>query len=423
MEEPLKLSTSFLMKNGSLPARRRVKKGWALLRFFLALGLVSGAAGYAFAGAEVKLDSSDGSTGFIVRNSAAAAVFSVDSGGNAVVAGTAAVAGAAFTLGGSTFVVKDGRVGIGTAAPSTALDVAGAVRVGSGANGLAPPAAGIAGAIIYSTAAGRAYISNGTAWKPLSGAPPPAPAAGGAWLLVPGDPALGSRDFWVQKYEAKNVGGVPTAQAAGLPWVSVTQTGAKTACEALGPGYHLLTLPEALTISRNIENNAWNWDGGAVGIGGLWRGHGDGTPNNSLEADVTGDPDDDYYIGTGNVTPSIERRVHQISSTQYIWDWSGNVWEWLDMTCTAGTGSGYWYNSSVEWSDANLSDYEKVRAGPAGAYTSAQNAGMYFGCTATGNAVLRGGRWISGAGSGVFTFNAGLAPSSWDAGIGFRCGR
>ena len=254
---------------------------------------------------------------------------------------------------------------------------------------------------------------------------PPAPAVGGTWLLVPGDSSLGTMDFYVQKYEAKNVSSLPTSQASGTPWVSVTQTEAKNRCEALGAGYHLLTMEEAQTINRNIENTAWNWTGGSVGSGGLWRGHTDNSPANSLAADITGDPDDDPYVGTGNTTPSIERRVHQLSSGQSLWDWAGNVWEWVDMTCTAGTGAGYWYNSAawVEWSDGNLSDYEKGRAGPAGAYTSTHNAGRYYGCSVTGNAVFRGGSWYNDATAGVFAFDANVAPSYSSTGIGFRCGR
>lgn len=250
------------------------------------------------------------------------------------------------------------------------------------------------------------------------------PTAGGTWLAVPGDSSLGTMGFWVQKYEAKNVSSLPTSQPAGSPWTSITQTGAKNRCEALGAGYHLLTMPEAQTISRNIENNAWNWTGGAVGSGGLWRGHTDGDPNASQVADTTGDPDDDPYVGTGNTTPSIERRVHQLSSGQYLWDWSGNLFEWVDMTCTAGAGSGYWYSSAwVEWSDTNLSDYEKVRAGPAGAYTSTHNTGKYYGCTSTGNAVLRGGYWANGANAGVFAFGAYNDPLLVYDAFGFRCAR
>jgi len=252
----------------------------------------------------------------------------------------------------------------------------------------------------------------------------PEPTAGGAWLLVPGDSALGTHDFWVQKYEAKNVGSVPTSEPAGTPWVSITQTEAKLRCEALGPGYHLITMHEAQTISRNIENNGWNWTGGSVGSGGLWRGHSDDSPANSLAADVTGDPDDDPYVGTGNSSPSIEKRVHQLSSSEYLWDWSGNVLEWVDMTCTAGTGAGYWHSGGwLEWTDVNLSDYEKERSGPAGAYTATHNAGRYYGCTTTGNAVGRGGVWSHTTIAGVFTFDGYNTPSYSDTHIGFRCAR
>ena len=251
------------------------------------------------------------------------------------------------------------------------------------------------------------------------------PTAGGTWLQVPGDAALGTLNFWVQKYEAKNVGSVPTSQPSGTPWVSIAQIESKLRCEALGPGYHLLTMPEALTISRNIEATGWNWTDGSVGSGGLWQGHTDNSPANALAADVTGDPDDDHYVGTDNTSPSIQKRVHQLSSSDYIWDWSGNVWEWVDMTCTAGAGVGHWYfiGGYIEWSDANLSDYEKVRAGPAGAYTSAQYMGKYYGCAATGNAVVRVGNWSTAAQAGVFGFSASETPSYTSTGIGFRCGR
>lgn len=254
---------------------------------------------------------------------------------------------------------------------------------------------------------------------------PPEPTVGGSWLLVPGDSALGTHDFWVQKYEAKNVSSVPTSEPSGFPWVSITQTEAKNRCEALGPGYHLITMHEAQTINRNIENNAWNWTNGAVGDGALWRGHSDNSPGNSLAADVTGDPDDDPYVGTGNTTPSIEKRIHQVSTGQYIWDWSGNVGEWVDMTCMIGSGAGYWYRllSWIEWNSTDLSDYEKGRAGPAGAYTSSQAAGKYFGCVVDGNAVARGGDWYRVASVGVFTFDASWAPSSSYLRIGLRCVR
>ena len=57
--------------------------------------------------------------------------------------------------------------------------------------------------------------------------------------------------------------------------------------------------------------------------------------------------------------------------------------------------STYWYNSGawVEWSHANLSDYELYVAGPTSGYTSAKGVGQYYGCTTNGNALLRGAGW------------------------------
>jgi hypothetical protein len=45
------------------------------------------------------------------------------------------------------------------------------------------------------------------------------------FIEVPGNSKFGTSDFCVMKYEAKNVGGIPTSQAAGLPWTSIPQYG------------------------------------------------------------------------------------------------------------------------------------------------------------------------------------------------------
>ena len=252
---------------------------------------------------------------------------------------------------------------------------------------------------------------------------------GGVFLLVPGNATIGTSDFYVMKYEAKNIGGVAVSTPSGTPWIWISQTAAKAACVALGSGAHLLTLDEAQTISRNIENIGSNWSGGTVGGGGLWWGHQAATPAAALEADITGDPDDDPYVGTGESSPSIEKRTLQLSTVKYIWDWSGNVWEWLNLTCTGGTGVGFWDDSSssmyywLEWNSAGLQDYERGKAGPSGNYTSTQNVGMYGGCDTNGNAVMRGGSWWGSGTTGVFAFNASMSPSSTYGYGGFRCAR
>ncbi|HAT71638.1 MAG TPA: hypothetical protein DCS63_02350 [Elusimicrobia bacterium] len=127
------------------------------------------AANYAFAeDAEVKLNSNDGSTGFIIQDKDAATVFGTDSDGNTVIKGTAAVTGSAFSVGVSTLVVRSGNVGIGTAMPAATLDVNGGVRVGNFTTAARPAATPAnKGTFIFDTDLGKPYVSNGTVWKPL----------------------------------------------------------------------------------------------------------------------------------------------------------------------------------------------------------------------------------------------------------------
>jgi hypothetical protein len=246
------------------------------------------------------------------------------------------------------------------------------------------------------------------------------PSAGGAWVLVPGNATYGTSDFYVMKYEAKSVSGVATSQTANTPWVSISQTNAIAKCSALGSGYHLCSKEETQTINRNIEAQASNWTGGSVGSGGLWRGHSDGSPGNTLASSTDSDP----YYGTGNSSPSIEKRTFTLSNGNVIWDWSGNVWEWLNGTCTPGSGSGKWYNSGawIQWSDSNLNDYERSTLGPSNSsYTSSQNMGRYVGCTASGNAIRFGGQYDDGESAGCYGLVLVNLPSDTGGGIGFRC--
>ena len=61
-----------------------------------------------------------------------------DAGDNVVIQSTMTIQGNAFSVGVSTLVVKDGRVGIGTTNPGAALDVSGDVLFGGRVNGVLP---------------------------------------------------------------------------------------------------------------------------------------------------------------------------------------------------------------------------------------------------------------------------------------------
>lgn len=246
-----------------------------------------------------------------------------------------------------------------------------------------------------------------------------AAGSGGDWVLVPGNPSFGTSDFYVMKYEAKNVGGVATSQADVSPWVSINHPSAVAACAALGSGAHLLTIPEVQTINRNIEAQADNWADGIIGSlvsagGGLKRGNVGITDSVSY----TG-ADWEYGIGRNTKAKLV------LSNGSELWDWSGNVSEWVygaGGAGTLGTPSGVTFNNSVgEWSNVALNEERPILGPSNNSWDRGNGMGWYRGGEST-NAVVRGGYWPDHATAGVFAFDANYAPLLWsDTTIGFRC--
>jgi prepilin-type N-terminal cleavage/methylation domain-containing protein len=244
------------------------------------------------------------------------------------------------------------------------------------------------------------------------------------YIAVPGNTLYGTNNFCVMKYEAKATTPAAITQAAGNPQVNISQTNAITACSLNGAGYGLINNNEWMTIARNIEGQGVNWTGGTVGSGGLWRGHSDGSPNNALAASTDNDP----YFGTGNTSPSIERRTHTLSNGETIWDLSGNVWEWTSDTIQGqnkpNNSSGNLWQQWTAISNFGTLNYDLTRpSNPA--WNSSQNMGQYYAGTVTGTttfAFRRGGSWYNATTSaGVFTLNLNTAPSDTASTFGFRC--
>ena len=278
------------------------------------------------------------------------------------------------------------------------------------------------------------------------------------YVLVPADGVFTFRDFCVMKYHATLNGTTQKAEslAASAPWVTITQPAAIEKCREVGT--HLITNAEWMTVARNIEATAINDIDAAAGLQ-LATGHSDNAPANAIAA--TTDPSTaactltlpmsdagnascafrtaaantgPYYLTTDSFTSAgysagiagkSQMRTHFLSNGNVVWDFAGNVWSWVDLTCTggAGAGNGVWYSASgwIDWTNSNLTDWEKLVAGPTGSLTSVNGAGQYYGCTANGNGLLRGGPWYNGAYDGVFAASLGNAPSAWNSDIGFRC--
>jgi formylglycine-generating enzyme required for sulfatase activity len=271
-----------------------------------------------------------------------------------------------------------------------------------------------------------------------------APSQGGEWVLVFGNSGLGTSDFYVMKYEAKDVSGTPTSQPSQTPWVSINQTDANLECESLGEGYHLITDPQWVTMARDAENNPNNWNTSEVGNGYMFTGHNDGNPSNILSVINTGD----YYDQTGDSDTGTcdgasktwdsenpwgcegQKRVLELASGEIIWDVAGNVWEWTNDTIEEpdsalgleGTDGWGWH----EWDEISGTGYEYL--GPSvQTYNYINGVGRVYadnnGATDGGtmHAFLRGGDNDRGSDAGTFALFLAYAPSGMYTGSGFRC--
>jgi hypothetical protein len=171
------------------------------------------------------------------------------------------------------------------------------------------------------------------------------------------------------------------------------------------------------------------------------RGHSD---NSSVDLEVT--DVDDGYNGTGNSEIQAaglgweQKRTHELSNGQIIWDLSGNLWEWIDPTL-GGVAS---------FIDTNNKAYDADDGGPIGSYrdfnlldvnvtlandfypdffspsdsslTKSHGIGAYYsGSNGVGGSMARGGRYNGATNAGIYTIYANVAPTAADGLIGYRC--
>ena len=227
------------------------------------------------------------------------------------------------------------------------------------------------------------------------------------------------------KYEAKNVGGVATSQASGTPWVSISQTSAITTSSAACDGCHLISEAEYLTIAHNVLSVDSNWSSGTVGSGYIYSGHND----NSAVPLAASSNDSDGYSGTGNTTPSNQRRTLTLTNGEVIWDIAGNVYEWTSGQTTGGQpGASGWsyheWNAITGTGSLSPNPHPSYGTPAASNWTSGNGIGaIYSNANDTGlRGFLRGGGWSYGSNAGVLSL-ALDAPPSTASSPGFRVAR
>ena len=257
------------------------------------------------------------------------------------------------------------------------------------------------------------------------------------FIRVPGSSTYGTNAFCVMKYEAKNVGGVATSQAASTPWVSISQTDSITASDAACPGCHLISEARWLTVAQNVLGVTSNWNSGVVGNGYIYSGHNDSAPANTLAADPS---DSNGYAGETN-TGGYQKRTLLLNNGQVIWDLAGNVFEWTSGVTDgitarqpgiAGINYTFWIGLIETWIQWNLvTTTGTFPQNPSPAATGIAGAGTWNETNGVGDlssntsdtslrGFIRGGAYNAGDGSGVLFLGLGNSPNaSWD-GLGYR---
>jgi formylglycine-generating enzyme required for sulfatase activity len=253
------------------------------------------------------------------------------------------------------------------------------------------------------------------------------------WVKVPASAEYGTPDFCVMKYEAKDVGDIPTSQATDTPWVSISQEQAKGECAALGAGYELISNDEWMAIASNIAAVGSNWDGGTVGTDSMNRGHSDNDPGYACDADQE-------YVDTdcdnsGSEADFTQKRTHTLSNSEVIWDMSGNVWDWTSyynqddkpyQTATDGAPVTEWREYTlIDTSFTTMAQTDLISAAAiSGSWSSTQGIGQYYaGSSGSGGALHRGAGWGGGTGAGPFAADLPNGPSYSVTHVGFRCVR
>lgn len=256
------------------------------------------------------------------------------------------------------------------------------------------------------------------------------------YIPVPESTEFSIASFCVMKYEAQDGGSSDAASVqGGVSLGGISGNSAFTRCSISSANgfdgtFRLISNDEWMVIARNIELESQNWTSGTVGSGMIFRGHSERAPNNKL----TAGNDNDGYSGTGNSSSNVlgsgleQRRTHNLSNGEIIWDFSGNLWEWVDWdisdnsytiltTIESGcTLNGVWEEFPV----SGCSSLSGLKYLPSvNSYDSSNGVGYFK--EGTPGAVHRGGCYYNEEKAGIYSINLEEGPNYVNAIIGFRC--
>ncbi len=242
---------------------------------------------------------------------------------------------------------------------------------------------------------------------------------------VPKNSSIGtSRDFCVMKFEARDNAGVAVSIPGMELITNITAASAQAKCAGLGSGYYLISNAEWMTIARNIEGVTTNSSGGVFRQGNAYSG----SPT-SLSCLVSGRSSAEGACPSIAPETFLTNRTHVLNNGEEIWDFSGNVEEWVDwkkgpngfdlgpQTCVLGS----YELSMVPFNCRNTPlsiDPTKYRPADS-ALTSINGVGTFTG--GPGGAMVRGGHAASSSDAGIYSASLLNLASYVNSKRGFRC--
>ena len=299
--------------------------------------------------------------------------------------------------------------------------------------------------------------------------PPP------GFIRVPANPEMGTeKDFYVSKYEMKIVGRgdgdveygdisfIPESRPSGTPWKNLNQDQAREQCKSLGSKYALISNSEWMTIARNIESVPANWSDNQIHPSGRTRatlniGHscrkgrmgrdcrmdktaysGEALPASTDDTDgLHGIEQGDYETEAPELNENgwnLYRRTHYLSNGEVIWDFSGNVWSWVDWTVPRARDRAWEGDINNEWMEVNNAksksarmeekDYQSTNTEMRGRLNP-NGLGRYHPTASDdAGAAMRGGNYMHGSyNNGIYALGMGYGPDTdhLQCQVGFRC--
>ncbi len=269
-----------------------------------------------------------------------------------------------------------------------------------------------------------------------------------------------SEGFYVMKYEAKpynndsdsfdgstgEVGDstvyVPRSVAANKPWRDISFNGgnpnngygAVQACDALDSqtdefDVHLITNREWMTVARQVEQTDSNWvSDPQQSTGQLIRGWSDGdfsadaplsasTSDSDGKAGILEEDSTNGWSSDGDI-PDHQNRTFELANGEVVWDWAGNINQWVYAEDSGGSTTNGVFDSTVA-TDGSNDPAKEYEYDPAVVDRSTNGVGGEFDFD-SGDAALRGGLWFLGDRAGVFDAVSDV-PATSNTLYGFRC--